>query len=292
MSSIQDSNASKFQQDAAELLPTFEDYELDDINAPANMSESHIQAEFPDPTFYDYSKTGGLDCINAPANYMSENHIQAEFLDPTFNDYSETCGLDYINAPAYYMSENHIQAEFPDPIYNDYSENGRLDFINAPANNIFESHIQAVELINQNQYPTFHSHSSEDSVLYDNTDINMSDNYGSLIQAYVNNLHVTLTTPNSMSDYQGFDANTKSYKNGSSQSSESCEGAEVTENKSPCIWDEAPTLLLLKYLKENKEKVIILKKRGSTAGKVKKPLWEGNKPDYKYKLDVEEILRV
>ncbi|CAG8497844.1 16145_t:CDS:10 [Funneliformis mosseae] len=204
MSSIQDYSASEIQQDVAEFISNFEDYGIDDINAPANnMFESHIQAEFLDQPYNDYSETG----INASANNMFESHIQAEFLDQAYNDYSETG-------------------------------------INAPANNMFESHIQAVESINQNQYPTFHSHSSEASVLYDNTDINMSDNYGSLIQelnelpnilmsTYVNNFHVTLTTSNNMSDYQGFDANTKSYRNGSSQSSESCGGAEVTENKSP-----------------------------------------------------------
>ncbi|CAI2179299.1 13399_t:CDS:2, partial [Funneliformis geosporum] len=102
---------------------------------------------------------------------------------------------------------------------------------------------------------------------------NMSISYGSPFQ-----------TSNSMYDFQnynqgylGYAATAEPYNSGSSQSGESYEEAKLAKkNKGPrCKWEVDPTLWLLCYLIANKESVLELKKRGSTAGKVRKLLWKG-----------------
>ncbi|CAI2169000.1 7891_t:CDS:2 [Funneliformis geosporum] len=97
----------------------------------------------------------------------------------------------------------------------------------------------------------------------------MSDNYRNNIQ-----------TSNSISDYQnnqGFGASIEPYNNESSQTGESCEEAQLKNKnkKTPCKWKDEPTVMLLKYLKKYKKLILELKKRGSTAGKVRMPLWKG-----------------
>ncbi|CAI2165579.1 8642_t:CDS:2 [Funneliformis geosporum] len=242
---------------------------MSSINNYCSNVQQEDAAETNQPPSFDYDcPSETYDIINTYDNDGNIQDIQAaEFTNqPQTFDLPSSETADIFASLNTNMSDNY-ESHHQDVVSEMYSPHNYM--YNRPIISDDQNFNQGLDMQQPNDFqqtPQLFIFQNIYAGLTDNTATantnNLPNNYESHIQA-----------SNNMSDYhnynQGFEANTE-------HSGGSCEEVEkINKNKTySFVWEDIPTEHLLSYLKDNKKLVLELKKRGSTAGKVRKPLWE------------------